>query len=299
MSKPIKPVKKAIILAAGWGTRFLPLTKTMHKELLPVLNKPMIHYLAQEASASGIEEIILVISPRKHDIIKYFSPNELLEKELETKGKTTLLQAVLDTNNIARVSVAIQTEQLGLGHAISIAAKMINNEPFAVILGDDLIESTVPAIKQLIKAYEQVGSSIIGVQTVDDDVIHKYGVVEPINQAEKNQKLFKIKGAVEKPSLNEAPSNKALLGRYVFTPAIMDILIKLHLQWNKANGEMNVIDAFKELLLSEAIYAFEFEGSRYDLGGIEGFVKANIDLAIKHPEISEAIKKHIKNLKLC
>lgn len=299
MNKTIRPVKKAIILAAGWGTRFLPLTKALHKELLPVLNKPLIHYLAQEAAAAGIEEIILVISPRKLDIIKYFTLNDPLEKELKEKGKKILLKEVMKTNKIARVSIAIQNKQLGLGHAISIAADAVHNEPFAVILGDDLIESEIPAIQQLVNAYHKVGASILGVQSVKDEVIHKYGVVCPLNPEEKDHQLFKINGAIEKPKASEAPSNKALLGRYVFTPEIMDILIKLRKQWKESHREMNVIDAFKELLLIQPIYAFEFIGQRYDLGGIEGFVKANIDLALKHPEIKDEIKAHLKKKGLC
>ncbi len=299
MNKSIKPIKKVIILAAGWGTRFLPLTKTIHKELVPVLNKPLIHYLATEALEAGIEEIIFVISPRKKDIVKYFTLNLPLEKELKKKGKHELLKKVLATNQMANVSVVIQKKQLGIGHAIAMAASVIKDEPFAVILGDDLISSSVPAIKQLVEAYNQVGASIVGVQTVGQEMIQKYGIVDPLDGDEKDYKMFKIKGAVEKPHHTKAPSNKALLGRYVFTPEIMNILLAIIPNWKASQGEINVIDAFKQLLLKEFIYAFEFEGERYDLGSIEGFVKANIDLAIKHPEISAAIKKHIKKRKLC
>lgn len=292
-----KKVKKAIILAAGWGTRFLPLTKETHKELLPILNKPLIHYLAEEAVAAGIEEVIIVISPRKLDVIRYFMLNDPLERELKVKNKQDLLKEVEATNNIARISIAIQNEQLGLGHAIAIASHHINNEPFAVILGDDLIDSKVPAIKQLIDAYDVHHQSVIGVQSVNDNVLDKYGVVNPVLESEKNLQFFKIKGAVEKPQKHEAPSNKAILGRYVFTPEIMDILVKLSKEWKThSHAEMNVIDAFDELLLKQAIYAYEFEGKRYDLGGVEGFVKANIDYALKNDEVCVAIKEHIKNI---
>ncbi len=290
-------VKKAIILAAGWGTRFLPLTKETHKELLPILNKPLIHYLAEEAVAAGIEEVIVVISPRKLDVIRYFMLNDSLQNQLKVKNKQKLLKEVEATNNITRISIAIQNEQLGLGHAIAIAAHHINNEPFAVMLGDDLIDAKVPAIKQLIDAYNVNQQSIVGVQSVEDEDLHKYGVVKPVVESEKNDHFFKIKGAVEKPQKAEAPSNKAILGRYVFTPQIMDILVKLSKEWkNHSKEEMNVIDAFEELLLSQAIYAYEFEGNRYDLGGVEGFVKANIDFSLKNPEIAGKIKKHLQKI---
>lgn len=289
------PVRKVIIPAAGWGTRFLPMTKVVHKELVPVLNKPIIHYLAKEAALAGIEEIILVISPRKLEILQYFTTNQLLENELREKGKIQLLGLVSETNNIAKVSIAIQNQQLGLGHALSVASDLVGNEPFAVILGDDLIDSTKPAIGQLIKAYNQTGCSILGVQSVDLKDVSKYGIVQPDNPKEKNKKIFKIKTAVEKPSVEDAPSNKAILGRYVFTPKFMEALNKIKKGWNsKASGELNVVDAFPLVMKDEDILAFEFEGKRYDLGSMEGFVKANIDYALKDEEISDSIKKHIQ-----
>lgn len=291
------PVRKVIIPAAGWGTRFLPMTKVVHKELVPVLNKPIIHYLAKEAAQAGIEEIILVISPRKLEILQYFTTNQLLENELREKGKIQLLGLVSDTNNIAKVSIAIQNQQLGLGHALSVASDLVGNEPFAVILGDDLISSDKPAIGQLIKAYNQTGCSILGVQSVDLKDVSKYGIVEPLNPKEKNKKMFKIKTAVEKPSVDVAPSNKAILGRYVFTPRFMDALNKIKKGWNaKTNGELNVVDAFPLVMKEEDILAFEFDGKRYDLGSMEGFVKANIDYALKDEEISDSIKKHIQKV---
>lgn len=287
-------IKKVIIPAAGWGTRFLPMTKVVHKELVPVLNKPIIHHLAKEAAEAGVEEIIIIISPRKLDILRYFTVNAGLESELESKGKIKLLHKVKETNTLIKVSIAIQNEQLGLGHAIFMAADQTNNEPFGVILGDDLIDAKTPAIGQLIKAYEQTGFSIIGVQTIEGKNVEKYGVVKPVNADEKDNKLFEISGAVEKPSQENAPSNKAILGRYIFTPELMPIL--RNLKPGKGN-EINVVDAFGDLIKSDQkIYAYEFEGTRYDLGSIEGFVKAQIDYALKNDEIKDVIKEHIKKI---
>ena len=287
-------IKKVIIPAAGWGTRFLPMTKVVHKELVPVLNKPIIHYLAKEAAEAGIEEIIIIISPRKLDILRYFTVNSSLETELETKGKIELLHKVKETNDLIKVSIAIQNEQLGLGHAIFMAADQTNNEPFGVILGDDLINSKKPAIGQLIDAYNKTGSSIIGVQTIEGKDVEKYGVVKPVNKDEKNNRLFEINKAVEKPSLESAPSNKAILGRYIFTPELMPIL--RNIKPGKGN-EINVVDAFEDLIsMGQKIYAYEFEGNRYDLGSIDGFVKAQIDYALDNKEIKDSIKNHIEKL---
>ncbi|WP_127943038.1 UTP--glucose-1-phosphate uridylyltransferase [Mycoplasma sp. ATU-Cv-703] len=295
MKKTFKPVKKAVILAAGWGTRFLPLTKTIHKELVPVLNKPIIHYLAQEAASAGIEEVILVISPRKLDIIKYFTLNDPLESELREKGKVTLLKKVVETNQLVKVSIAIQNKQLGIGHAISVAYDLLRDEPFAVILGDDLFVSKRPAIGQLIDAYNQTGSTIIGVQNVSAEKVHLYGVVKPTVNSSREGNLFQISGAVEKPSPDKAPSHYAVMGRYVFTPKVMEILLELKRGWQSKRGELNVIDALDKLQQGhEKVYAFELEGQRYDLGSMEGFVKANIDLALKDPEIGPAISDHIR-----
>ncbi len=287
----MKKIKKVIIPAAGWGTRFLPLTKVVHKELVPVLNKPIIHHLVEEASNSGIEEVILIISPRKMEIMNYFEKNIELETMLKEKGKIELLHKVKSTRKIIKVKFAIQNEQLGLGHAIFMGADLTQNEPFAVILGDDLIKSKTPAIKQLIDAYEKTGSSIIGVQDIEPEYIHKYGVVLPKIDSEKEQEIFEIAGAVEKPKKEDAPSNKAILGRYVFTPILMHLLRDLK---PGIGNEINVVDAFDKLIKKEKIHALTFEGTRYDLGSIEGFVKATIDYALENEEIKDSITKFIK-----
>lgn len=289
----MKKIRKIIIPAAGWGTRFLPLTKVVHKELVPILNKPIIHHLAKEAADAGVEEVILIISPRKLEILKYFTINANLEMELEQKKKVALLHEVKETNQIIKVFIAIQNEQLGLGHAILMAADLVGDEPFGIILGDDLIDAKVPVMKQLIDAYNQTGSSIIGVQTVLDKDISKYGIVKPKDESQKEKKLFEINGAIEKPELTKAPSRKAILGRYVFTPEIMKFLRKIK---PKDNEEINIVDAFEELLKIQKIYAFEFTGKRYDLGSVEGFVKAQIDYALQDENLKATIKEHILDL---
>ena len=286
-------IKKLIIPAAGWGTRFLPMTKIIPKELVPILNRPSIDLLVDEAIESGIEEIILVISPRKQEIVKYFEKNEQLEKELAAKNKIKLLTQVKKTNRNAIIRVVYQYEQLGLGHAVLMGARYFDDEPFAVILGDDLIKSKTPVIKQMIEQYEKYQSSIIGVQTIDDQKLSQYGVVKPLNYDDKNQQIFEISGAVEKPAAHKAPSNKAILGRYIFNYSIVKHLKNL----KSTNGaEINLVDCFDQYLKEEKIYAYEFEGQRYDLGSIEGFTLATIDYAIENPEINQTIKQHIVKL---
>lgn len=287
-------VKKLIIPAAGWGTRFLPMTKIIPKELVPILNRPSIDLLVDEAIDSGIEEIILVISTRKQEIMKYFEPNIPLEKELKSKNKLELLKHVKKTNREAVIRAVYQYEQLGLGHAILTGARFFKNEPFAVILGDDLIKSKKPVIKQMIEVYEKLNFSILGVQSVPKDKINKYGIVKPLNENEKDSKLFEISGAIEKPSPSKAPSQKAILGRYIFNYSIVKYLEKLEPKSHL--DEINLVDCFEDYLKEEKIYAYEFEGIRYDLGSIEGFALATIDFGIENEEISETIKNHILKL---
>lgn len=283
-------IKKVIIPAAGWGTRFLPMTKIIPKELVPILNRPSIDLLVDEAINSGIEEIILVISTRKQEIMKYFEPNIPLEKELKSKGKIGLLKHVKKTNRETVIRVVYQYEQLGLGHAILTGARFFKDEPFAVILGDDLIKSEVPVIKQMIDIYDKYKSSILGVQVIPKEKLNKYGIVKPKNPNEVNNQIFEISGAVEKPSIDKAFSQKAILGRYIFNYSIVKHLENLK---PKNGDEINLVDCFSTYLKEEKIYAYEFEGIRYDLGSIEGFALATIDYGIENPEISNSVKQHI------
>ena len=292
-AKKHSSIKKLIIPAAGWGTRFLPMTKVIPKELVPILNRPSIDLLVDEAIASGIEEIILVISPRKQEIMKYFEKNEPLEKELVSKNKMKLLRHVKKTNRGSIIRVVYQYEQLGLGHAILTGARFFDDEPFAVILGDDLIKSDVPVIQQMIEQYQKNPSSIIGVQSIEKNKLNQYGVVKPAENANQDAGLFEISGAVEKPNVDQAPSNKAILGRYIFNYSIVKHLKNL----KSVNGkEINLVDCFEEYLKEEKIYAYEFTGVRYDLGSIEGFTLATIDYALENNEIKESVKKYIIKL---
>ena len=289
----LKPIKKIIIPAAGWGTRFLPLTKVIDKELIPILNKPALDYLIHECIDSGIEEVIIVTTKRKQAIQDYFKTNKTLETLLLKKDKQDLYNEVIKTNMPCKITYVFQEQQFGLGHAIWVARDKIGaNEPFGIILGDDLLYSKTPGIKQLINAYNKTGSSILGVQEVEDKHIHKYGIVIPKSNIQDN--LFEITGAIEKPRLKDAPSRHAIIGRYVFTSKFMNMLS--HLTYND-KAEANLIDAFNELLLSEKLYAYNLDAIRYDLGSKEGFVKATIDYALNDKEISQSIKEFLKDKK--
>ncbi|MDK2819839.1 MAG: UTP--glucose-1-phosphate uridylyltransferase [Mycoplasmataceae bacterium] len=295
MSNKFPQIKKLIIPAAGWGTRFLPMTKIIPKELVPILNRPSIDLLVDEAIDSGIEEIILVISTRKQEIMKYFEPNILLENELKSKQKHELLKKIRKTNREAVIRVVYQYEQLGLGHAILVGAKFFNDEPFAVILGDDLIQSDVPVTKQLMNMYAKCGSSILGVQEVEENDLNKYGIIIPKLDEEKNNNFFEIKGAVEKPEIKNAPSNKAVLGRYIFNYSIVKHLEK-KLKNLEEDKELDIVDTFADYMKEEKIFAYEFEGIRFDLGSIKGFALATIHYALKNEEIGGDIKSHILKL---
>lgn len=286
----MKKVRKLIIPAAGWGTRFLPFTKIVHKELLPILNKPAISYLVEEAQKAGIEEIYLVLAERKQEVFNYFDRNKSLEYELKDKNKISLLKEVRKTNLSKTIKVIIQEHQYGLGHAIATVADYLEDEPVAVILGDDLIYSEEPAIGQLIKEYEKRQSTIIGVQDVELNETNKYGVVKPLNEDDKDNKIFKIVDGIEKPEPSKAPSTKAIMGRYVFTPEFITVLKNQEYK----GEEIQVVDAFEEILKTQNIYALTFDGIRYDLGGTSGFVKANIDYALRDATIGTDILKFIR-----
>lgn len=283
-------VTKAILPAAGFGTRFLPLTKSVHKEMLPVLNKPLIHFLVEEAIESGIKELIIVISDRKHEIEDYFTLDKDIEKHLKLHNKSDLLDEIKEINKKIKITFVTQEEQLGLGHAIITGASTFKDEPFGVILGDDLIKSEKPVLKQLIEQYEKLNSSIIGVREMETKWLVKYGNVQSNDDINKN--TFEITGAVEKPKLEQISTNIAALGRYVFDYKIIDCLKQVH----KTQGdEIDVIDGFENMIKSgNKIYAHKFIGKRYDFGTIEDFIEANIDYAIEKNELSKETIKRLK-----
>ncbi|ANZ34381.1 UTP--glucose-1-phosphate uridylyltransferase GalU [Staphylococcus carnosus] len=283
-------IKKAIIPAAGLGTRFLPATKAMPKEMLPILDKPTIQYIVEEAVAAGIEDIIIVTGKHKRAIEDHFDNQKELEMTLEEKGKSDLLQSVKYSSNLANMFYVRQKEQKGLGHAIWTARQFIGNEPFAVLLGDDIVQADTPAIKQLMNQYETTGESIIGVQQVSENETHRYGIVDPLDSSER---LFSVNRFVEKPSPGTAPSNLAIMGRYVLTSQIFDYLGRQEIG---AGGEVQLTDAIEHLNSEDCVYAYNFEGERYDVGEKIGFVKTTIQFALNDDYMKKEIKEFIKSI---
>lgn len=288
----MKKIKKAIIPAAGLGTRFLPATKAMPKEMLPILDKPTIQYIIEEAARAGIEDIIIVTGRHKRAIEDHFDSQKELEMVLKEKGKSELLEKVQYSTELANIFYVRQKEQKGLGHAISSARQFIGNEPFAVLLGDDIVESEVPAVKQLIDVYEETGHSVIGVQEVPEADTHRYGIIDPLT---KNGCQYEVKKFVEKPAQGTAPSNLAIMGRYVLTPEIFDYL---KTQKEGAGNEIQLTDAIERMNNDNQVYAYDFEGERYDVGEKLGFVKTTIEYALKDDSMREELTRFIKELGL-
>lgn len=274
-------VKKAIIPAAGLGTRFLPATKAQPKEMLPVVDKPTIQYIVEEAVASGIEEILIITGRNKKSIEDHFDKSIELELELERSGKAELLELVRDISDMVDIHYIRQKEPRGLGHAIHCAKTFVGNEPFAVLLGDDVVDSETPCLKQLIDCYSEYKTTILGVQTVAKENVPKYGIVDGIHIEDR---VYKVKDLVEKPSVEEAPSDVAILGRYIITPEIFNILENTK---PGKGGEIQLTDALKTLITKEAMYAYNFEGKRYDVGDKLGFLQATIEFALKKDELRE------------
>lgn len=281
-------VRKAIIPAAGLGTRFLPATKAMPKEMLPIVDKPTIQYIVEEAIASGIEDIIIVTGKGKRAIEDHFDFAPELENNLIEKGKLDLLGKVRYSTNLADIHYIRQKEPRGLGHAVWCARNFIGNEPFAVLLGDDIVQGDIPCLGQLITQYEKTNSSVIGVQTVSDEDTNRYGIIDP---ASKNGQLYEVNNFVEKPALGTAPSNLAIMGRYVLTPEIFTFLEQ---QQVGAGGEVQLTDAIQQLNQLQKVYAYDFEGTRYDVGEKAGFVKTTIEYALQHNEIKDEIMEYLK-----
>ncbi|CEQ04522.1 UTP--glucose-1-phosphate uridylyltransferase [[Clostridium] sordellii] len=284
-----KYVKKAIIPAAGLGTRFLPATKSQPKEMLPIVDKPTLQYIIEEAIESGIEEILVVTGRNKKSIEDHFDRSVELELELEQKGKTDMLEMVRNISNMVDIHFIRQKEPKGLGHAIYCAKSFVGDEPFAVLLGDDIVDNSTPCLKQLIDAYDEYKTSILGVQQVSKEDTDKYGILD-VKHIE--DRVYKVKDMIEKPNVEDAPSNIAILGRYIITPTIFDILEN---QQPGKGGEIQLTDALKTLGSQEAIYAYNFEGRRYDVGDKLGFLEATIDFALKRPELRKGLIEYIKN----
>lgn len=286
----MKQVKKAIIPAAGLGTRFLPATKAMPKEMLPIVDKPTIQYIVEEAIASGIEDIIIVTGKGKRAIEDHFDYAHELEQNLLEKKKLDLLEKVQYSSNLADIHYIRQKEPKGLGHAVWCAKSFIGNEPFAVLLGDDIVQSDTPCLKQLIDQYEETLSPVIGVQTVPDSETDRYGIVDPIEQ---EGRRYQVKNFIEKPKRGTAPSNLAIMGRYVLTPEIFMFLEK---QQTGAGGEIQLTDAIQELNQIQRVFAYDFAGSRYDVGEKLGFVKTTLEFALQQDEMKQELIDYMKQL---
>ncbi|WP_121639070.1 UTP--glucose-1-phosphate uridylyltransferase GalU [Virgibacillus sp. Bac330] len=282
----MRTIKKAIIPAAGLGTRFLPATKAMPKEMLPIVDKPTIQYIIEEAVQSGIEDIIIVTGKGKRAIEDHFDNNFELEDSLIKKEKFDLLEKVKRPSKVD-IHYIRQKEPKGLGHAVWCARKFIGNEPFAVLLGDDIVQADTPGLRQLIDQFEETQSSVVGVQQVPDSETHRYGIVDP-NTIEGRR--YQVDHFVEKPKQGTAPSNLAIMGRYVLTPEIFTYLDKQEIG---AGGEIQLTDAIQKLNEEQNVYAYDFEGKRYDVGEKLGFVKTTIDLALENEEIRDDLLKYL------
>ncbi|WP_308636700.1 UTP--glucose-1-phosphate uridylyltransferase GalU [Paenibacillus silvisoli] len=283
-------VRKAIIPAAGLGTRFLPATKAQPKEMLPIVDKPTLQYIIEEAVQSGIEEILIITGRNKKSIEDHFDKSVELELELETKGKYDLLEEVRSISDMVNIHFIRQKEPKGLGHAIYCAKSFIGNEPFAVMLGDDIVDNDKPCLKQMMEVFNEYKTTILGVQEIAQEDVSKYGIVEGKYIEDR---IYKVKGLVEKPAVEDAPSNIAILGRYVITPAIFDIL---ECTEPGKGGEIQLTDALKVLAQREAMYAHVFEGRRYDVGDKQGFLQATVEFALKRYDLREDFLNYLVNV---
>ena len=285
-----KKVRKAVIPAAGLGTRFLPATKAQPKEMLPIVDKPTLQYIIEEAVASGIEEILIITGRNKKSIEDHFDKSVELELELEHKGKTELLEIVQNISNMINIHYIRQKEPKGLGDAVYCARHFIGDEPFAVMLGDDIVDNNEPCLKQLMDAYDEYRTTILGVQKVAKEDTNKYGIIDAKFIEDR---VYKVKDLVEKPDADKAPSNLAILGRYIITPEIFDILSDLP---PGKGDEIQLTDALKELSKKEAMYAYDFEGKRYDVGDKLGFLEATVDFALKREELKDGFLDYLRKV---
>jgi UTP--glucose-1-phosphate uridylyltransferase len=285
----MKKVRKAIIPAAGLGTRFLPVTKAMPKEMLPIVDKPTIQYIVEEAVESGIEDIIIVTGKGKRAIEDHFDFAYELEQTLISKEKYDLLEKVREPSKMADIHYIRQKEPRGLGHAVWCARNFIGNEPFAVLLGDDIVKAETPCLKQLMNEFDRTHSSVIGVKRVPENETNRYGIIDPVEQ---HGKSFQVRNFVEKPHIGTAPSNLAIIGRYIFTPEIFMFLEK---QEVGAGGEIQLTDAIQKLNQIQRVFAYEFEGKRYDVGEKLGFIETTIEFALEKKELREDLLKFMAN----
>ena len=287
-------IRKAVFPAAGMGTRFLPATKSIPKEMLCLVDKPLIQYGVEEAVAAGCTEIIIVTGRDKGAVEDHFDSSPELEAALAAKGKQTLLDAVRSLSRLARIVYTRQAEPLGLGHAILMAKELVGGEPFCVLLPDDIIDSTVPCMKQMVEAFEETQASILASEVVEGPAISNYGCLDCTPDA-RNPRLMAVKGMVEKPRFEEAPSANAIIGRYILTPRIFQMIEGVK---PGTGGELQLTDAIKALLEYEKVYGFRYEGKRHDAGDKLGFLKATVELALKREDLGPAFREWLKSVAL-
>ena len=287
-------LRKAIFPAAGLGTRFLPATKAQPKEMLALVDKPIIQYVIEEAVASGLTSIIIVTGRGKNAIEDHFDTSSELERLLESRGKTDLLEQVRAVSNMINVCYVRQGEQLGLGHAVLMARDLVGDEPFAVMLGDDIIDSAVPCMKQMIEVFERHGGPVIAVQQVPKAEISAYGVIDGVPEGDSGR-VYRVRDLVEKPSVEEAPSDLAIIGRYILTPEIFEMLEKTP---RDKGGEIQLTNGLRALKEKRPIYGYRFEGIRHDAGNKLGFLKATVEFALKRPDLGGPFREYLKSLSL-
>jgi UTP--glucose-1-phosphate uridylyltransferase len=290
-----KKVRKAVFPAAGLGTRFLPATKAQPKEMLPLVDKPIIQYGVEEAVAAGCDQIIIVTGRGKSAIEDHFDVSYELEKMLQERGKTDLLKIVRQISDLIHIAYVRQKEALGLGHAVLTARELVGDEPFAVLLADDVIDAAVPCLKQLMDVFDQTQCSVLATQVVEGPGISAYGVLEGKPVAGSNGQLYEVVSLVEKPRPEEAPSNLAVIGRYILTPTVFETLADIKAG---AGGELQLTDGLKQLLKKEKIYGYVFEGKRHDTGDKLGFLKATVEFALKRPDLGGPLRQYLKSLNL-
>ena len=290
-------LRKAVFPAAGLGTRFLPATKAQPKEMLPLVDKPIIQYGVEEAMASGCDLILIITGRGKQSIEDHFDVSYELETMLEQRHKTDLLKIVRSISDMIHVAYVRQKEALGLGHAVLMARELVGNEPFAVLLADDVIDAKVPCLKQMVEVFDQTQCSVLATQVIEGKMISSYGVLDvtPVNDSRFGDRLFEIKNMVEKPKPEDAPSNLAIIGRYILTPAIFECLANTPVG---AGGELQLTDGMHLLLQKEKMYAYVYEGRRHDTGDKLGFLKATVEFALKRDDLGQPFRDYLKSLKL-
>jgi UTP--glucose-1-phosphate uridylyltransferase len=284
-------IRKAVLPAAGFGTRFLPATKVVPKELLPIVDKPTIQYIMEEVVAAGIEEVVLITGREKGSIEDHFDTSVELENHLKKKGRKDLLKMVQEISEMVTLVSVRQKEPLGLGHAILCARKVVGKEPFAVLLGDDLIDARVPCIKQMMEVYDEMGGAVIAIQKVPRSETHLYGI---IRGKKVRERIYSVEEMIEKPERGTAPSNLAIIGRYILPP---EIFVQLEKVQPDGKGEIQLTNGLRELVKEMSVFGYEFIGDRYDAGDKWGYLEANIALGRRHPEIGPKLKRYLKGLR--